>query len=110
MNYYLNELWLLVKNNFSNTLLLAITGFFIQRYIKLRDEYKSEKNKHYAEHFTNGCRELFNLISEIRIKHHLNPDELVSFSTKIKELTQKNYLFLPEEIITICHNYSDYLL
>jgi hypothetical protein len=110
MENILNELWLLIKNNFSNTLLIGIVGFMSQRYYKLKDEYKSEKNKHYAEHFTNGCNKLFELIVEIRNKLQINSNELITLSTKIKQLTKKNYLYLPDEIINICHNYSDYLL
>ncbi len=110
MEILLKELWLLIKNNFSNTILIGILLFFIQRYYKLRDEFKSEKNKHYAQHFTNSCRELFELIVEIRNKLQMHPNELISYSTKIKELCIKNSLFLNEELIKICHNYSDYLL
>ena len=40
----------------------------------------------------------------------MHPNELISYSTKIKELCIKNSLFLNEELIKICHNYSDYLL
>ena len=107
---FLSEVWELVKNNFSNTLLLAIVGYFIQRNHKLKDELKSEKNKFFAENFTKSCNALFDLLSETRNKLQFTSKELITLSTNIKKLTKKNYLYLPEEIIKICHAYSDYLL
>ncbi len=107
---FLNELWLLIKNNFSNTLLIGIAGYFIQRFYKLKDEYKSEKNKHYAEHFTTSCNNLYKIISDARNKFQIKQAELISISTKIKSQVKKDYLYLPDEIIEICHTYSDYFL
>jgi|GEM_PF-4864682 len=106
----LTELWELVKNNFSNTLLIAIAGYFIQRNHKLKDELKSEKNKFFAENFSKSCDILFELLVDIRNKFQITQNDLISCSTEIKEKTKKNYLYLPEGIISICHNYSDYLL
>jgi hypothetical protein len=107
---YLTELWEFLKINFSNTLLLAVAGYFIQRNHKLKDELKSEKNKFFAENFNKRCNNLFELLADTRNKFQLNQNDLITTSTKIKELTKKNYLYLPEEIIKICHDYSDYLL
>jgi len=110
MDNIILELWDLIKNNFSNTLLLGIVGYFIQRNHKLKDELKSEKNKFFAENFNKRCNSIFDLLSEIRSKFQINQNELVIYSTKIKTLTKKNYLYFTDEIILICHNYSDYLL
>ncbi len=110
MTQIFHEMWGLIKANFSNTLLIGILGFIIQRYYKLKDEYKSEKNKHHAEYFVKSCNELFELIVEIKSLFLISQDQLVFFSTRIKELALKNYLYLSDEIIKICHEYSDYLL
>lgn len=107
---YLNEIWDFLKINFSNTLLIAIAGYFVQRNHKLKDELKSEKNKFFAENFTKSCNNIFDLLTEIRNKFQINQNELISLSNKIKIITKKNYLYLPDEIISICHTYSDYLL
>lgn len=107
---YLTEIWEFLKINFSNTLLLATLAYFIQRNHKLKDELKSEKNKFFAENFTKSCNNLFELIADVKNKLQLDSEELIAASSKIKEETQKNYLYLPDGIIKICHNYSDYLL
>lgn len=110
MNSIVSEIWNLVKNNFSNTILLAIVGYYIQRNHKLKDELKSEKNKFFAQNFNKSCNTIFDLLSEIRNKFQIRQNDLITYSTKIKEITKKNYLYLSDEIINICHQYSDYLL
>lgn len=107
---YLVEIWNFIKLNFSNTLLIAVAGYFIQRNHKLKDELKSEKNKFFAENFTKSCNNLFELLAETRNKFQISQSDLITTSNKIKILTKKNYLYLSDEIISICHNYSDYLL
>ncbi len=107
---YLVEIWDFIKLNFSNTLLIAVAGYFIQRNHKLKDELKSEKNKYFAENFTKSCNKLFELLAETRNKFQISQSDLISTSNKIKILTKKKYLYLSDEIISVCHNYSDYLL
>jgi hypothetical protein len=50
------------------------------------------------------------LLADTRNKFQISQNDLITTSTKIKQLTKKNYLYLSEEIIKICHEYSDYLL
>jgi hypothetical protein len=82
---FLIEVWEFIKNNFSNTLLIAVTGYFIQRNHKLKDELKSEKNKFFAENFTKSCNALFDLLSETRNKFQFTTNELITLSTNIKK-------------------------
>ena len=107
---YIEKILSFLTNNFPFAAASSLFIFYFQRYLRLKENLKSEKNKFYAENFVNCCDTLFNEVSNVRNKFNITQGEYVSHSNNILKLVQENYLYLPDGIIKICKDFSDYLL
>jgi hypothetical protein len=96
--------------SFITSLFTNVIAYLIQRKHKIRDAFKSEKDKLIVSKSFDNEVKLFELINFVSNQYTFDSNNLKTISDQINEIRRENFLYINENIYILCKEFADYLL